>query len=309
MKILIELPSWLGDTIMTTPAIENIVGHFIDPEITLIGPLISLEVFKYHPKIVKTFEINKKYRFFNKFSRQLGKFDEFFSFRGSSRSIILKFFINSVKKYQYDKFKYQGLHQVEKYNNFVNDCLGNNTFARKLKVYKDSNIDCQSQKAVLGINPGASYGQSKRWRPEEFAKVIIALSNKYEIIIFGGPGEIDIASDIEKSIVAHGVKNYQNLVGKTSVEELINLISNLNLFITGDSGPMHIAASFQVPTISIFGPTNPDETSQWMVNKSVIIKNNLSCQPCMKRKCPLVHNNCMNHIKSERVLKAVKIFN
>ena len=72
---------------------------------------------------------------------------------------------------------------------------------------------------------------------------------------------------------------------------------------------MHIAAAFQISTVAIFGPTNDKETSQWMNKKSKIIKMNLECQPCMKRTCPLHHNNCMNFIKSADVLKAVKTFN
>jgi heptosyltransferase-2 len=87
---------------------------------------------------------------------------------------------------------------------------------------------------------------------------------------------------------------------------LIDRISKLDLFITGDSGPMHVAAAFQIPTVAIFGPTRDDETSQWMNEKSLIVKKNLECQPCMQRTCPLQHHNCMNLIKSIDVLNAVK---
>ena len=69
---------------------------------------------------------------------------------------------------------------------------------------------------------------------------------------------------------------------------------------------MHIAASFQVPTVAIFGPTRDDETSQWKNDKSIIVKKDLDCQPCMKRNCPLKHHNCMNLIKAVDVLKAVR---
>ena len=158
----------------------------------------------------------------------------------------------------------------------------------------------------LGINPGASYGSAKRWYPEEFAKVANELSSQYDIVIFGGPGEKDIAMDIEKSLIEKGVSNYKNLAGNTTIPELINLISSLDLFITGDSGPMHVAAAFQVPTVAIFGPTKDKETSQWMNDKSIIVKKNLDCQPCMKRTCPLQHHNCMKLIAAVEVLDAVK---
>jgi heptosyltransferase-2 len=132
------------------------------------------------------------------------------------------------------------------------------------------------------------------------------LSDQYDIVIFGGPDEQDIALDIEKLLIKKDVKNYKNLAGKTTIPELINHISNLDLFITGDSGPMHVAAAFEVPTVAIFGPTKDNETSQWMNEKSLIVKKNLDCQPCMKRTCPLGHHDCMNLIKAVDVLDSVK---
>ena len=92
-----------------------------------------------------------------------------------------------------------------------------------------------------------------------------------------------------------------------SISELINHISNLDLFITGDSGPMHLAASFQIPTIAIFGPTKYDETSQWMNDNSIVVKKNLDCQPCMKRTCPLKHHNCMKLIKAQEVIDSIPL--
>ena len=80
--------------------------------------------------------------------------------------------------------------------------------------------------------------------PEEFAKVASELSDRYDIVIFGGPSEVDIAFDIEKSLLEKGVKNYKNLAGKTTIPELMSRISNLDLFITGDSGPNACGGGF-----------------------------------------------------------------
>jgi len=304
MKILIELPTWLGDCVMATPAIENIVNFYNDVEITFIGSFISIEALKNHPKAIKTFVLDKKYTSLYKISRDLGNFDAFFSFRSSIRSKFLKFLISAKKKYQFDKNKYQNRHQVEKYNDFVNDSLSIDLTAGKLQIY-GYNI-AKSKKKILGINPGASYGSAKRWYPQEFAKVARELSGEYDVIIFGGPSESDIAGDIEQALMDSGVTNYKNLAGNTTITELINKIASLDLFITGDSGPMHVAAAFQVPTVAIFGPTKDKETSQWMNKKSIIVKKNLECQPCMKRICPLQHHNCMNLIKAADVLDAVE---
>ena len=135
------------------------------------------------------------------------------------------------------------------------------------------------------------------------------LCNQYDIFIIGGPNEKLIAMDIEVLLVQKGVTNYQNLAGRTSVAELIQLISSFDLFITGDSGPMHLAACYKVPTVSIFGPTNDNETSPWNNKKSIVLKKNLDCQPCMKRICPLKHHKCMKLIKAKDVLTEVESFN
>ena len=304
MKVLIELPTWMGDCVMATPAIENIVNFDNDVEITFIGSFVSVGAMKNHPNALKTVVLDKKYSVLYKTAKDLGNFDAFFSFRSSTRSKFLKFCVSAKSKYQFDKNKYINCHQVEKYNNFVNDSLSINLVAEKLQIYGYSTS--KNKKKVLGINPGASYGSAKRWYPEEFAKVASKLSNQYDIVIFGGPGEVDIALDIEKLLIKKDVKNYKNLAGKTTIPELMSRISNLDLFITGDSGPMHVAAAFEVPTVAIFGPTKYDETSQWMNEKNLIVKKNLDCQPCMKRTCPLGHHDCMKLIKAVDVLDSVK---
>lgn len=306
MRILIELPTWLGDSVMTSPAIENIIKHFSKCEITLIGTNLALEIFSFHPKILRLVPLNKKYFQLYFFANSLGDFDLFFSFRGSIRSKILKFFIKSNSKFQYDKSKYKSRHQVEKYNDFISDALNQNFLPGPLVVH-NKKLNSNNKKKLLGINPGASYGSAKRWYPVEFAKTARKYSSTYDILIFGAIKEIEIAHDIEIILTSMGVKNFKNLTGMTSISELVNHISSLDLFITGDSGPMHIAGSFNVPTVAIFGPTNINETNQWMNKKCINLKKDLNCQPCMKRVCPLGHHNCMKQIKAEDVLNAVKL--
>jgi heptosyltransferase II len=124
-------------------------------------------------------------------------------------------------------------------------------------------------------------------------------------MIFGGADELEFAEEIEGHLKKNNISNYLNLAGKTSISELSNYISNLDIFITGDSGPMHIAASLDIPTIALFGPTNPIETSQWKNPHSVTIKKDLECQPCMKRTCPLKHHNCMKLIEAREVIDSI----
>ena len=308
MKILIELPTWLGDTVMATPAIENLVNYFNDSKITLIGSVIAIEALKNHPKVNKTYVLDKNYINLYKTIKSFDEFDVFFSFRSSFRSKFIKFCISSKRKYQFDKNKFIKGHQVEKYNDFINNVINITSIPGELILHSQKK-NKDSKNKLLGINPGASYGSAKRWYPKKFADVAINLSSHYDIVIFGGTGENEITSDIEKYLIEKGITNYQNLSAKTSITELISQIANLDLFITGDSGPMHLAAAYQIPTVAIFGPTNDKETSQWMNEKSIIVKKSLECQPCMKRACPLKHHKCMKLLEASDVLGALKTFN
>jgi heptosyltransferase-2 len=207
---------------------------------------------------------------------------------------------SAKKSFNFSK-NYEG-HQVEKYNKFVDNILG-----KKLEIYppKLYFTPFKYQKPTLGINPGATYGSAKRWYPDEFAKVANQMAKEYDIIIFGGPGEEDIAKDIEKNLT---IKNYQNLCAKLSIQELCEKIAGLSMFVTNDSGPMHIAAAYNVPIVAIFGPTKFTETSPYSKNYKIVTKN-LECAPCMKRECPLKTHECMKEIKADEVIKAIKELN
>lgn len=306
MKLFIEIPTWLGDAIMATPAIENIIKNFDNAEVTIFGSFVSTKIFENHPKVKniivdETKKSRNRYFSLYTLSRQIGKFDVAFSFRSSFSTKFFFFLLKAKNKFIFQKRKKEK-HQVLKYNDFVNRSLKSSFKAEDLKLYFSPFI---YDKPTLGINPGATYGSAKRWYPSEFAKVAISLASKYNIVIFGGPTEIDIATDIENELIENGIKNYQNLAGKTAIPELIEKIADLSLFITNDSGPMHIAAAFKVKTISIFGPTKFTETNQWNNKNGVIVTKNLDCSPCMKRVCPLKHHNCMKLITANDVLKSI----
>ena len=316
MKLLIELPTWLGDTIMATPAIENLIKSTNPKEITIVGSHVSTSILKNHPKVNKVFIDNtkkSKNRVFAtyKLAKEIEPHDIAISFRSHLFSKLLLFFTGSKRRFLYKKDK-KNLHQVQKYNNFINKILNIDSEPKDLKIYlpKEKSLSFSLPSSpLLGINPGATYGSAKRWDSKKFAQVAAHFSNRFNIVIFGGPNEVDIAKEIEDDLKEKGVKNYINLAGKTSIDELVLAISKLNIFITNDSGPMHIAAAFKIPTIAIFGPTNYKETSPWNHPKSKIISLNLECSPCMKRTCPLKHHKCMEDISSNMVIKeALKLF-
>jgi len=312
IKILIEIPTWLGDAVMTTPAIENIVMKYPQCQLTIFGSFVSTKLFIAHPNVEKIIiDESKKEgnRYINLYTlaKQVGRVDLAFSFRKNFTTKFFLWFVESEKKYIYKRYSQNEVHQVIRYNDFVNKSLHTQYKPEKLKIYVKEEIDrVEEKRQLLGINPGATYGSAKRWYPEEFAKVAVSLSKKYDIILFGGSNEVDIAKDIEKRLFEANISNYQNLAGRTSVEELIETIATLDLFITNDSGPMHVAAAFSVPTVCIFGPTRYIETHQWMNPGEMLLRKEMECSPCMKRVCPLKHHECMKLITANDVLTIIE---
>ncbi|KYJ86318.1 lipopolysaccharide heptosyltransferase II [Sulfurovum riftiae] len=311
MRLLIELPTWLGDAVMATPAIENIVEAYPECELVLFGSFLSTQLFLEHPNVTKIIvdkSRNWGNRYLNlyKYAGEIGRVDIALSFRSNFGTKFLFWFLDASQKCIYRKEKNIERHQVLRYNDFINSCLGLQTAPGNLKIHqKQMSLEKRGRKTV-GINPGATYGSAKRWYPEKFAEVAISLSEQYDIVIFGGPNETDIASDIEKGLQKKNLTNYTNLAGQTNIPELIRKISELDLFITGDSGPMHVAAAFQVPTVALFGPTKDKETNQWKNPNGIIVKKEMACAPCMKRTCPLKHHECMKFIEAKDVLNAVR---
>ncbi|MCG3658269.1 glycosyltransferase family 9 protein [Aliarcobacter butzleri] len=306
-EIFIEIPSWLGDAIMATPAIENLIKTYPYAQITLLGSFVSTQAFQGYPNIKRvivddTKKSGNRYKNLISLAKSIGRVDLAISFRRSISSKFMMFFIKAKKKFNYRRLTKKEIHLCIRYNDFVNKVLNLQNEVGDLRLYfKPFNYG----KSTLGINPGATYGSAKRWYPEEFAKIAIEMSKKYDIVIFGGPAETNIAKDIETELVSKGITNYQNLAGKTTIPELIEKIAGLDLFITNDSGPMHIAAAYKVKTIAIFGPTKFTETNQWNNPNGEIVTKNLDCAPCMKRVCPLKHHNCMKDITATDVLNVI----
>ena len=312
-KIFIELPTWLGDGVMATPAIENLLRIYPDAQLTVFGSFVATELFKHHPKIERVIvdtskQSNSRLLHLYQTARALGKFDLALSFRSSFASKWLLFCLSAHKKAVYRRIREgseRDIHQVIRYNDFVNRALGQNLKSADLTLFIKPVPQPTHHKPLLGLNPGSTYGSAKRWYPDEFAQVAIALSQTFEIIILGGPKETDIAHDIEQMLTANGVINMTNRAGTMSIEQLIEQIAQLDILITNDSGPMHVAAAFKIKTVAIFGPTNHIETHQWHNPNECILRKPIECAPCMQRECPLKHHRCMKDIHAQDVLSAL----
>ncbi len=318
MKILIVLPNWLGDAIMATPTIESLASLYPKASFTFVGSYVAIEALKHHPlcaqAIVDTSKKSKSRLLATyQLAKELGVHDIAITFRKNLYvSLLLRMtqskirigrstWFNKVLLTSHHTF-IPDLHLVKNYHHFLDSLDGvADVGALTLHIQKKT-----YPRRTLGINPGATYGSAKRWYPEKFAQVAAHFANTYDIVIFGGPTEVDMGDAIEQELKHLGVTNYENKAGKTSVIQLCSAIGGCDLFLTNDSGPMHIAAAYQVPTVSIFGPTRFTETSQWMNARSSIVRLDLECSPCMKRTCPLKHHDCMKNISSQMVIKAVE---
>ncbi len=145
-------------------------------------------------------------------------------------------------------------------------------------------FDQQKYPLLIGVNPGGDRS-NRRWDPNHFATVVEELLRAYpaRIVLFGGPGEEFLAQYIENRLQSQRVVS---LAGKLNLNELCYIISKLDLFITNDSGPMHIAAAAGTPVAAIFGPENPMHLRPytWKALYRVVYKE-VPCRPCSKAFC------------------------
>jgi heptosyltransferase-2 len=210
-------------------------------------------------------------------------------------------------------------HQIKYYLNLIEE-LGISVQNSKPYIYISVNERLLARKTlqdlkrpVLGINPGATYGSAKRWFPERFAEVANWFISDLggSVVIFGGNPEVDIADEIYKKLIPEFRTSHSlmNLAGKTSLRDLISLISECDVFLTNDSGPLHIAYSVKTPLVAIFGSTDPQLTGpppDVYGNGNVIITSDTPCRPCFKRTCKNNDMMCMYAITSDDVYYGIK---
>lgn len=153
---------------------------------------------------------------------------------------------------------------------------------------------------VIGVSPGAAYGTAKRWLPERFAEAAgtLAESREASIALFGTKSERALCEEIAQSLQGREVINY---AGETTLAQFIDLAAGCELFLTNDSGSMHIASALGVPTVAIFGATDDTTTGPTGLNARVV-RQPVDCSPCLLRECPIDHR-CMTRVSAERVVK------
>ncbi len=156
------------------------------------------------------------------------------------------------------------------------------------------------KRRVIGISPGAAYGTAKRWIPERFAEAAAELASARgaALALFGSRAEHELCEQIAEMLPGHAVTNY---AGRTSLAQFIELASRCELFLTNDSGAMHIASALGVPTVAIFGATDHIATGPTGPHARVV-RQDVECSPCLLRECPIDHR-CMTRVSARRAVE------
>jgi len=332
--LLVRATNWLGDAVMTTPALAAVRQGLPDARIALLAKPLVAELFRHHPDVDEVILYERPGRHEGALGRlRLGaelrrrRFDGALLLQNAFDAALIAFLarIPGRAGYPTDARRFlltlpvpmpSGIferHDVEYYLCLL-DGLGiprPDPAVLKLAVTGEEREAMATRLASLGIergapivtiNPGATYGSAKRWYPDRFAAVADALSEEWGagVVVVGSTAEAPLAGEIEAA-TRRGVAN---LAGKTTVREMMALLSLSSFLVTNDSGPMHIGAALGVPLVAIFGPTDWRRTSPW-TDRARVVRVDVDCSPCRQRVCDRGHE-CMLGVTPGMVLDAAR---
>jgi heptosyltransferase-2 len=325
MRIVIRATNWLGDAVMSLPAMRAVRNSFPTSEISVLAtpPVAQLyerescadKVLIYNRERWRIARILRKRRF------DLGilfpnSFDSALLFRlagvpqivGYDRDMRRFFLTHPVPApkptgNRHERFYYldllQGAGLVDAYH-AVDQPIRLECSEEAAAAGRQTFADQGLTPPVIGVSPGAAFGSAKRWLPERFAESAAQLvSSGGTIVLFGSPRDSDACLDVENDLAARSVKPV-NLCGKTTLRQFIDLAAGSSIFLTNDSGAMHVASALGVPTVAIFGSTNPKTTGPAGPRNS-IVQHKVECSPCYRRECPIDHP-CMTGVTAEQVI-------
>jgi len=312
--ILIRGTNWIGDAVMTLPAIAAIRRSFPRARISILVKPWVADIFSFCSDvddIILYLPHKGQYNLANvsRVSKEIKKkrFDAAILLQNAIEAAIIAFLgripiragynsdvrgfllTHSVKRTR----AIRRVHQVHYYLEMVRalGCIGDHKafhfhVADQEKILGRSLLEASGMKregGVIGIAPGAAYGPAKRWFPERFAAVADRLMEEFsvDIALFGSSAD----KETTEAISRHARHPLIDLAGATTLKDAISVMAACRLFISNDSGLMHIAGALGVPTLAIFGSTNPMATSP-IGASNIIIHKDLPCSPCLKEECP-----------------------
>ncbi|GBG13408.1 heptosyltransferase II [Novimethylophilus kurashikiensis] len=159
----------------------------------------------------------------------------------------------------------------------------------------------ESKSPVLALCPGAEYGSAKRWPEAYYAEVANRMLDfGWQVWLFGSEKDRPVTATINR--LTQG--RCQDLSGRTSLGEAIDLMALASAVVSNDSGLMHVAAALQRPLVAVYGSSDPSHTPP-MSNEAKILSLGLSCSPCFKRECPLGHLRCLREITPAQVIESL----
>lgn len=337
-KILVRVPNWIGDAVMVLPALELLKELRTDIEVTVLTKPWCRDVFLNNLLVDNIFIYDAKgthngLRGKLRLSKDLKAigFDEALLFQNAFEAALITWLTGIPERAGYIKdlrgpLLTKGLkiekdiksyHHIFYYLNLVSVFYGLGSY--KINdgddipvptIFLDDdemlwsddfiNTNDLGGKNIVTISPGASFGKSKMWPKENFAKLMDKYSEENDSvgIVIGGPGDRASGEEICELTNSESL----NLAGKLTLRQSMALIKKSKLFVSNDSGPMHIGAALGAPTIGIFGSTEPKWTGPVGINASYV-KVPMDCSPCFDRTCRFGHYDCLNNITAEMVMK------
>jgi heptosyltransferase-2 len=326
-NIIVRMPNWLGDLVMATPVLAEIRKKWPKARITAMAQNKVAALLKEDPHIDELYAFHKPSGWIHRQPERdivealrCGNYDLGILLTNSFSSAWL-FWRGHVKnrigypghwrRYLLDKVvplpkDLDKQHQISTYKSMLSP-LSIELSGRMPKLYvSDNEVDIAKRllrklgvtdkHILVGINPGAAYGSAKCWPPQRFKQVVQRLLENplIRVIFFGDPNGKSLIEEICYGLPERVV----NLAGKTTIRELMTLIGLCHVFLTNDSGPMHIASALNTPTVSLFGSTSDVRTGPY--GEGCVIHKHVECAPCYKRECPLDFR-CMMNISVDEV--------
>jgi len=320
-KIVVRSSNWLGDAVMTTPAVQAIKKGRPDAHVTMLVKAKLADYWRRIPEVDEVLTIEAGDSVFGVARKLRGKFDIAVIFPNSIRSALeawlagvprrvgypakwrrgllnQPYVIRAKKNQQPHPAKHQVFHYL-KLAEWMGAEIGNAELSSFFATAQRKTNPSGSLK--IGLCPGAEYGPAKRWQPERFAQTANAVTAQCECewVLFGVAGDAAIGDEISRQLTG----KHTNLIGKTTLAELMDRISECAVLLTNDTGTMHLAAALGVPTVAIFGSTEPQLTAP-LGPCHRILRHQVACSPCFLRECPLDFR-CMNAVTVEEAAKAV----